>query len=215
MKRILLVCYLVLFYATGSVFAQCETRDLIGLGVHDRHAEALGCDNLTGDVDITGTLTASGATTLSSTLGVTGATTLSSTLGVTGATTLTGALDANSTVTAAGVTLDDATTLKLDVGTIAAAGSDDTDGTAIVDQITYVTGADGTKGVELPTGSLGAIYIVHNADATNALKVYPPASGTINGGTATTGDVAVAAEETAFFILMAANTWYGGVAVDF
>lgn len=114
------------------------------------------------------------------------------------------------------VEVADATQLGLDVGTIAAAGSDDTDGTAIVDQITYVTGADGTKGVELPasTGS-GKVYIVHNSDASNALKLYPDASGQINGGTATTGDVSVAAEETAIMLDVAENVWYGGVAVDF
>jgi hypothetical protein len=98
--------------------------------------------------------------------------------------------------------------VALDAGTIAAAGTDDTNGTAIVDQIEYVTGADGTVGVELPSGTVGEFYCVINTDATNLLKVYPPASGTINGGTATTGSVSIAGTERACFYKVAANTWW-------
>ncbi len=116
---------------------------------------------------------------------------------------------------AGGITASDATTIKLDVGTIAAAGADNTDATAIVDQITYVTASDSAKGVKLPSGNIGEIYIVHNTVAGQTLLLYPPASGTINGGTATTGSVVVAAEETAILFKAAANTWFGGVLVDF
>jgi hypothetical protein len=119
------------------------------------------------------------------------------------------------TFDSAGLTLASGNTLKLDVGTIAAAGTDNTNATAIVDQLTYVTASDGTKGVILPSGSIGEIYVVHNTVNAQNLKLYPPASGTINGGTATTGNVVVAGEETAILMKVAANTWFGGVCVDF
>lgn len=114
------------------------------------------------------------------------------------------------------VKMKDNVEFRMSVGTIAAAGSDETDATAIADQLTYVTAADASKGVILPasTGS-GAIYVIHNNSAASVLKLYPDTTGQINGGTATTGDVAVAAEETAIMIDVATNVWYGGVAVDF
>lgn len=99
--------------------------------------------------------------------------------------------------------------LDLDTGTIAAAGSDDTDGTAIVDQVTYVTGADGSKGVELPAGAIGECYLVHNTHATNELKIYPPALGQLNGLTATTGNLVIAGQETGIYCKVSSTLWYG------
>lgn len=71
-----------------------------------------------------------------------------------------------------------------DIGTVAAAGSTLATGTAITNVTTYVTGADGTKGVTLPAGFIGQNYVIFN-NGGSALKVYPNASTiAINGGTA-------------------------------
>ncbi len=47
-----------------------------------------------------------------------------------------------------------------------------------------VSGADGTKGVVLPTPVAGSRVRVYNEHATLALKVYPPAGCDINDGAA-------------------------------
>jgi hypothetical protein len=114
------------------------------------------------------------------------------------------------------ITVASGTFLGLGVATLAAAGTDNTNAGAVAQQVTYVTASDGTKGVILPASTgTGNIYVVHNTVNAQNLKVYPDASGTINGGTATTGNVVVAGEETGFFIDVATNTYFGGVAVDF
>jgi len=100
------------------------------------------------------------------------------------------------------------------VSTKAGAGTTQTDATAITDPFTYVTLSDGTVGVRLPAGVIGATYKVHNTVSGQNLKVYPPTSGAINGGSAN-ANVVVAGLETGFFTLVAANTWVGGVAVNF
>jgi hypothetical protein len=63
--------------------------------------------------------------------------------------------------------------LRFGYGTIAAAGSTQAGATQIVNQITYVTAADGTKGVALPSMVKGMTVMVLNGSATAALKVYP------------------------------------------
>jgi len=106
--------------------------------------------------------------------------------------------------------------LRLDLGTIAAAGTDQTNATAIVDQVTYVTASDGTKGVILPSDAqIGEIFIIHNSVNAQNCKLWPPTLGTLNGGTATTGSVLIAGEETCIMIKATATAWYGGVLVDF
>jgi len=65
MKRAIVALVLVLFPAVAG--AQCRAQDLIGLGINDVKARALGCDNLVGNVAITGTLTSS--STLTTTAG--------------------------------------------------------------------------------------------------------------------------------------------------
>ncbi len=92
------------------------------------------------------------------------------------------------------------------VGTVAAAGSDQAGAGAITAQITYVTAADGTKGVRLPAVTAGAIYIVYSTVATNGLKVYPASGDDINDGT---GDASITIEgkTMAIFIGMDTSTW--------
>lgn len=114
-----------------------------------------------------------------------------------------------------GVAFGSAGKLAFASSTIAAAGNSQGTATAITTQFTYVTASDGTKGVILPTTTTaGTMFIVHNTVNAQNLKVYPPTSGTINGGSAN-AEVVVAGEETGFFFWVATNTWFGGVAVDF
>lgn len=64
-------------------------------------------------------------------------------------------------------------------GTLAAAGSAQTDAALVQVSITIVTGADGTKGVILPAGTLGdEIWLFNNSAST--LKVYPPSGAAIS-----------------------------------
>lgn len=89
------------------------------------------------------------------------------------------------------------------VGTIAAAGSAQGDAQAVVNQVTYVTAADGTKGVVLPAATAGAYYEVYNTHATNGLKVYPASGDDINDGSA---DAAVTIEGKSLAIFRALDT---------
>lgn len=100
--------------------------------------------------------------------------------------------------------------VTLPVATVAAAGSDNTDAGAITDYgVVHATGADGTKGVILPTAAAGKVVIVKNADAANAvLKVYPGASDKINSGTATTGALSMAAKTAAMFVAISDVDWF-------
>lgn len=75
------------------------------------------------------------------------------------------------------------------VGTTAATGSTITDATALsTANIDWwaITGADGTKAVQLPVGATGECHRVHNRSLTNTLPVFPNVAenDTINGGVA-------------------------------
>jgi hypothetical protein len=111
--------------------------------------------------------------------------------------TVTGALTASSGVTLA-------------VQSLAAAGSDNTDAGVITGYgVVHATGANGTKGVILPTAVAGKVVIIKNADAANAvLKVYPGASDKINSGTATTGALSMAAKTAAMFVAISDVDWF-------
>ena len=92
------------------------------------------------------------------------------------------------------------------IGTVAAAGSSATDATQIVSDWVYVTAADGTKGVILPNMGVGGMHYVSN-EAGSTLKVYPPTSGTLNGLTATTGNVSIAANKGGLFLRVTDIKW--------
>lgn len=100
--------------------------------------------------------------------------------------------------------------VTLPVATVAAAGSDNTDAGAITDYgVVHATGANGTKGVILPTAAAGKVVIIKNADAANnILKVYPGASDKINSGTATTGALSMAAKTAAMFVAISDVDWF-------
>jgi hypothetical protein len=91
--------------------------------------------------------------------------------------------------------------------TIAAAGTNAATGTPITARITVVTGADGTKGVTLPTASVGSsVRIVNNS--ASALKVWPKVgTDTINSIAAGT-NILMAANTSAEFICAVAGAWF-------
>jgi hypothetical protein len=82
-------------------------------------------------------------------------------------------------VMSGGVPAGTATAMGGQGGTLAAAGSSQTDATLVLVSMTIVTAADGTKGVILPAGSLGdEIWLFNSSGST--LKVYPPTSAAIS-----------------------------------
>ena len=97
--------------------------------------------------------------------------------------------------------------MLLDIGTIAAAGSDQTDAAALIHTINNVSGANGTVGVILPTAVAGLVRYVYTPTATHALLIYPGADDSINGGTHTTGAVSIAAKSLAAFVAISTSNW--------
>jgi len=93
-----------------------------------------------------------------------------------------------------------------DVGTIAAAGSDQAGATLVTHRIEVVSGASGANGARLPVASAGAEYVLYSSAAANALLVYPATSGTINDGTAN-ASVSVTARRANRFIGTSATNW--------
>ncbi len=95
------------------------------------------------------------------------------------------------------------------VTTVAATGSTNANAAAISDNtyICVVTAGDGTKGVILPTMVDGqTIKIKNNAAA--ILKVYPFSGAAINGLTATTGALSMAANTSADFTRTSSTQLY-------
>lgn len=87
--------------------------------------------------------------------------------------------------------------------TLAAAGSAQGDAAAIVNQVTFVSGADGTTGVRLPLATAGRLHFVYNLHASAGLNVYPGSGDDINDGT---GDQAVVIEGKTLGIFLALDT---------
>lgn len=91
---------------------------------------------------------------------------------------------------------------------VAAAGSSNTDATAIVGGgFTRVTAGDGTKGAILPDVEDGTICIIKN-NAAAILKLYPHSGAAINALTATTGAISLAANVDAILIKETATQWW-------
>ena len=95
------------------------------------------------------------------------------------------------------------------VTTVAAAGSTNADAAAIAaaTYICVVTAADGTKGVILPTMVDGQTIKVKN-NAGSILKIYPFSGAAINGLTATTGALSMAANTIADFTRTSSTQLY-------
>jgi hypothetical protein len=96
------------------------------------------------------------------------------------------------------------------VQTLAAAGNSISDGGAITvtsPGLVFVTGADATKGVQLPVAAAGKRIFVKNDTAANAvLKVYPQVNSTINVLSANTA-ISMAANTSAMFYGYNATSW--------
>jgi len=91
---------------------------------------------------------------------------------------------------------------------ITAAGSAYSDATALTTSINVVTTAAASTGVQLPQGEVGDTFTVVNLGA-NALAVYPPTGGTVNGGSANAA-LSVGAGKTGKFICTAAAVTFVG-----
>lgn len=92
--------------------------------------------------------------------------------------------------------------------TVAAAGSSQSDAASITTGFTLVTAADATKGAKLPAAVAGAVCVVKNADAANAvLKLYPATGDAINALSAN-ASLNMAAKTSAMLIAYDATTWY-------
>ena len=92
--------------------------------------------------------------------------------------------------------------------TVAAAGANQGAAAQLAGGFTLVTAADDAKGVKLPAAVAGRICIVKNVVANKTLLVYPATDDKINGGTATTGTLSMAASTAAMFIAYDAVDWY-------
>ncbi len=93
-------------------------------------------------------------------------------------------------------------------GTLTSAGTTSADAAACSSTATLVevTGA-AASGIKLSSSAeIGMNFVYANTSA-NALLVYPPTSGQINGDTATTGTVPLAARGTTTCIRTGVNTW--------
>lgn len=88
----------------------------------------------------------------------------------------------------------------------AAAGSTQSDAPQLVDGVSFVTGADGTKGVKVPVGVARRQITIHNVGA-SALKVYPSTGNTINGGAANAA-LSFAANTSAILTTHDGTNWF-------
>jgi hypothetical protein len=91
----------------------------------------------------------------------------------------------------------------------AAAGNAQGNATALTKDYNGVTGADGTKGVKLPTGVAGKRVVVVNTDTTNRLKVYPATGAAINA-VAANGAITMNPGERLVFEAESATQWRTG-----
>lgn len=93
------------------------------------------------------------------------------------------------------------------VNTVAAAGTNQGTAAALsAGGSNSVTGADGTKGVVLPTNSKTDFVMVYNTSAVSTLKVYAAGTNTINGGSAG-GFVVVEPLTLATFLALDNTNW--------
>lgn len=93
------------------------------------------------------------------------------------------------------------------VSTVAAAGAAIGNAAALNQGFNLVTGADGTKGVQLPTPVIGQPVIIFNNTSNQTLKVYPNTTGTINELSANT-NYAIVNYASAEFWPYNSITWY-------
>jgi hypothetical protein len=97
------------------------------------------------------------------------------------------------------------------VGTVAAAGTNQATGGALVAAFTTVTAADDTKCVVLPAGRAGKFMTVANTVADKYLPVFPPVGGKINAG-ADNAAWNIPNGQCATFYASSATAWHTSVA---
>ena len=115
-----------------------------------------------------------------------------------------GLTDGTGALNAASIT---GTLLNISTQTLAAAGSAQGNAGTITGQLVFVTGADATKGVILPTVTNGKFIIVVNT-ANAVLKIYPASGEKIQGGTAN-ANISLAAYSVFLCGYKASGDWYG------
>lgn len=115
-----------------------------------------------------------------------------------------GLTDGTGALNAASIT---GTLLNISTQTLAAAGSAQGDAGTITGQLVFVTGADATKGVILPTVTNGKFIIVVNT-ANAVLKIYPASGEKIQGGTVN-ANISLAAYSVFLCGYKASGDWYG------
>lgn len=91
---------------------------------------------------------------------------------------------------------------------VTAAGSTNADATAIKKQTDFINlTATGSDGIILPSDAdLMHPYFVYNLSGSTG-KVYPPALGTLNGGTATTGSLSITTLKVVMFMRYSSTGW--------
>ena len=97
--------------------------------------------------------------------------------------------------------------ILLNARQVAAAGNSQGTATAIQGGLSIVTGADGTKGVVLPTPKVGELIIVLNASEASVLEIWPASGGEINTALP---DASFSVAAMGLFIAVAtsATQWY-------
>ncbi len=108
-----------------------------------------------------------------------------------------------------GVPVEQANQLGLQpIAAVTAAGTTGTDATVLKKQQNYVNmTATGSDGVKLPADAdIGVTYVVYNGSGSTG-KVYPPTSGTLNGGTATSGSLSLTTLKIAMFWRYSNTGW--------
>jgi len=217
--------------ATGAATSTAAGAYLMGLALADAAAGATTVRvKLTAaerTATIAGSVTADDITGNDSSLGISGKPAATGTAGAVvvaggagtagnangGALTLRGGAK-NGSGTDGAIAIGDANTMSISMGvmptiptaTVAAAGSDQSDATAITTGFMLVSAADATKGIKLPAAAAGLICIVKNNVAA-VLKVWPNTDDAINAVAANSNDT-LAASTAAIYVAYDATTWY-------
>lgn len=89
---------------------------------------------------------------------------------------------------------------------VSAAGTGQSDATALVSSVNSVTTVAANSGVRLPACDLGGDVWVYNGQVTNALKVYPDTGAAINQLSANTA-VSLAPYSGALFKRVTSTAW--------
>jgi hypothetical protein len=117
--------------------------------------------------------------------------------------------------TLAGITLgSNNRNIIFKAGDVAATGNSQGTAAPLLYPVNNVTASDGTKAVVLPSiGAPGHTVKVYNSVATSGLPIYPPSSGTINGGSANAA-VTIEGKTLATFVATSSTNWAAQYTAD-